>query len=116
MDTRALRRAGLDYRELASVQEYANLSRFLESVQLQRIYACSTKGASNYTDVQYQAGDCFLFGPESRGLPAEIRESDWMTDIIRVPMLANSRSLNLANTVGIVVYEAWRQAGFSGAG
>jgi len=115
MDTRALRRAGLDYREFVDVQEYATLSEFLNTVQPKRIFACSTKGASNYTNIHFQAGDYFLFGPESRGLPAEARESEWVADVIRVPMLANSRSLNLANTVSIVAYEAWRQTGFSGA-
>jgi tRNA (cytidine/uridine-2'-O-)-methyltransferase len=115
MDTRALRRAGLDYREFVDVQEYDNLSKFLDTARPKRIFACSTKGASNYTNTHFQDDDYFLFGPESRGLPAEARENEWVTDVIRVPMLANSRSLNLANTVSIVVYEAWRQIGFSGA-
>lgn len=116
MDARAVRRAGLDYHELVSVKEYTSLSQFMATIRPQRIFACSTKGAVDYTAVRYQAGDCFLFGPESRGLPAQTREDNRITDVIRVPMLANSRSLNLANTVGIVVYEAWRQLGFSGAG
>ena len=115
MDTRALRRAGLDYREWVDVQEYTNLAQFLETVQPKRIFACSTKGASTYTKTLFQADDYFLFGPESRGLPEEIRESNWVTNVIRIPMLANSRSLNLANTVSIIVYEAWRQTDFSGA-
>jgi tRNA (cytidine/uridine-2'-O-)-methyltransferase len=115
MDSKALKRAGLDYRDLASVKEYTNLPQFLETVQPKRIFACSTKGTSNYADNHYQSGDCFLFGPESRGLPDEVRHSDWVTEVVRLPMLANSRSLNLANTVGIVAYEAWRQVGFSGA-
>jgi len=115
METRALRRAGLDYREWVNVQEYTHLTQFLDTVQPKRIFACSTKGASNYTETHFQADDYFLFGPESRGLPDEIRNDDWVTDVIRIPMLANSRSLNLANTVSIIVYEAWRQADFSGA-
>jgi len=115
MNTRALRRAGLDYREWVDVQEYTDLAQFLETVQPKRIFACSTKGTSTYTKTLFQADDYFLFGPESRGLPEEIRESNWVTDVIRIPMLENSRSLNLANTVSIIVYEAWRQTGFSGA-
>jgi len=115
MNTKALRRAGLDYREWVNVQEYTNLALFLETVEHKRIFACSTKGSSTYTNTHFQADDYFIFGPESRGLSTEILHSYWLTDTIRVPMLENSRSLNLANTVGIVVYEAWRQTGFLGA-
>jgi tRNA (cytidine/uridine-2'-O-)-methyltransferase len=115
MESKAVKRAGLDYRDLASVSEYSDFSEFLDTIQPKRVFACSTKGTSNFSSVQYEPGDCFLFGPESRGLPKHIRNSEWVTDVIRLPMLANSRSLNLANTVSIVVYEAWRQIGFSGA-
>jgi tRNA (cytidine/uridine-2'-O-)-methyltransferase len=115
MDSKAVKRAGLDYRDLASVSEYSGFSEFLDTIQPKRVFACSTKGTSNFTNIQYEPNDCFLFGPESRGLPEHIRNSEWVTEVIRLPMLANSRSLNLANTVGIVVYEAWRQIGFSGA-
>jgi tRNA (cytidine/uridine-2'-O-)-methyltransferase len=115
MESKAVKRAGLDYRDLTSVSEYSDFSEFLDTIQPKRVFACSTKGTSNFSSIQYEPGDCFLFGPESRGLPEHIRNNEWVTDVIRLPMLANSRSLNLANTVSIVVYEAWRQRGFSGA-
>ncbi len=107
-----LRRAGLDYKELAKVYEYDNLQHYLDSCQPKRIFAVSSKVATNYANVNYQTNDAFLFGPETRGLPQEILDR---FEGITLPMQAGSRSLNLSNCVSIVAYEAWRQIGFTGA-
>jgi tRNA (cytidine/uridine-2'-O-)-methyltransferase len=113
MDDKQLRRAGLDYHEYASVQVYENWEVFLAKRQPGRLFALSTKGTVRYTDMAYRKGDYLLFGPESRGLPAERREAPEVSAVLTLPMLPNNRSLNLANTVAVVVYEAWRQAGFA---
>lgn len=115
LDDRRMRRAGLDYHEWAVVQEHANLPAFLESVEHTRLFPVSTRGKVQHTAIEYRAGDAFLFGPETRGLPQEILDSYGDERILRVPMQANSRSLNLSNTVAVVVYEAWRQMGFAGS-
>lgn len=113
LDDKQLRRAGLDYHEWASVQEHANFDAFLKAQQATRLFACSTKGSKNYSDNQYQAGDAFIFGPESRGLPDDVLKRFTNDTIIRVPMLTNSRSLNLSNVTAIIVYEALRQQAFA---
>lgn len=113
MDDKQLRRAGLDYHEYASVQVYENWDVFLAQREPGRLFALSTKGTMRYTDMAFQKGDYLLFGPESRGLPAERREAPEVSAVLSLPMLAHNRSLNLANTVAVVVYEAWRQAGFA---
>ncbi len=115
LDEKALRRAGLDYRDMTEVREYASLNDFIQAVRPGRIFACSTKGTHHYADVQFEPGDALLFGPESRGLPDHVRNSLPDDQIIRVPMLPDSRSLNLSNSVAIILYEAWRQQGFAGA-
>jgi tRNA (cytidine/uridine-2'-O-)-methyltransferase len=115
MSDKQLRRAGLDYHEFADVQIHENLEAFILTAQPQRLFACSTRGAQDYTGIQYQPGDTFLFGPETRGLPVEILETLPVEHRIRIPMVPDSRSLNLANAVAIIVYEAWRQQGFRGA-
>ncbi|BAS68142.1 MAG: tRNA (cytidine(34)-2'-O)-methyltransferase [Gammaproteobacteria bacterium] len=107
-----LRRAGLDYKELANVTEYENFQYYLEKANPERIFAVSSKVKQNYAEVKYQEGDSFLFGPETRGLPQEILNQ---YKGITLPMQANSRSLNLSNCVSIVAYEAWRQINFQGA-
>lgn len=114
-DDKRLRRAGLDYHEFSSVQKHADFSEFLTYIQGQRIFSLSTKGKKNYTQIQFQDGDVLLFGPETRGLPEEIRGHEAMTELLTIPMAANSRSLNLSNSAAIVAYEAWRQLGFNGA-
>ncbi len=111
-DDRKLKRAGLDYHEWARVQIHMNLDAFLTQTKPPRLFACSTHGQTCYSAVQYQPGDAFLFGPETRGLPKTLLNSPLPEKIIRIPMLANSRSLNLANATAIVLYEAWRQQGF----
>lgn len=107
-----LQRAGLDYHEWAEVKSYPSLKAFENEVSPPRIFAVSTRGKTNYVDVDYQAGDAFLFGPETRGLPGSILETMEKENILRIPMIKNSRSLNLSNAVAIIVYEAWRQRDF----
>jgi tRNA (cytidine/uridine-2'-O-)-methyltransferase len=114
MDDKRLRRAGLDYDEWARVSTHSSLDAFIETVKPKRVLACSTKGSRNYAEVDYQANDALLFGPETRGLPVEVRESLPKDQVLRLPMKAESRSLNLSNSVAIFVYEAWRQMGFEG--
>ncbi len=115
LDEKKVRRAGLDYRDLANVSIHKNWSAFLENVEHGRIFACTTRGSTRYTDVQYQAGDVLLFGPETRGLPMEVLQAFDQQQWLRLPMAGNSRSLNLSNCVAIFAYEAWRQLGFEGA-
>ncbi len=115
LDDARLRRAGLDYHEYAKVQQHASMETFLHSVAPTRVFALSTHGRRTFFDVSFADGDAFLFGPETRGLPAAIREAMGSESVLRLPLLPDNRSLNLSNTVAIVVYEAWRQLGFPGA-
>ena len=111
LDDKKLRRAGLDYHEWATVKLHESLADFLVSVQLTRLFALTTKGKTIYSDVKFQDGDVFLFGCETRGLPKETLEM-LGENCLCLPMQPQSRSLNLSNTVAIVLYEAWRQIGF----
>ena len=113
LSDRQVKRAGLDYHEFANVRRYPSLQACLEAVKPVHVYGCSTKGRKSYADVQYQAGDALLFGPETRGLPLAVLDSLGPEQVVRIPMRAESRSLNLSNAVAIIVYEAWRQNGFS---
>jgi tRNA (cytidine/uridine-2'-O-)-methyltransferase len=113
LDDRRLRRAGLDYREFAAVREHESLDTFIHAVQPSCIRAFSTRGLRDYTTVSYQPDDALLFGPETRGLPADLLRALGEQSVLRLPMVAGSRSLNLSNTVAVVVYEAWRQQGFN---
>lgn len=112
MDDKRLRRAGLDYHEWAELKEHQSYQAMLDCLKPQRIFACSTKGSTNYHTQNYHPGDTFVFGPETRGLPASIFEQFDSNHIIRIPMRESSRSINLANAVGIILYEAWRQNDF----
>jgi tRNA (cytidine/uridine-2'-O-)-methyltransferase len=110
-----LKRAGLDYHEFARMHIHENYSaclEFLEKMEAGRIFACSTKGQKIYSEINFQKGDVLLFGPETRGLPPEIRESLPQEQVIKIPMRPDSRSLNLSNSVAVIVYESWRQLGF----
>ena len=109
---KALRRAGLDYREYVQIREHPSLDRFKQEINPPRILAVSTRGSESYTDIAYHENDAFLFGPETRGLPAAILDQFSTGSVIRIPMRAHSRSLNLSNAVAVIVYEAWRQLGF----
>jgi tRNA (cytidine/uridine-2'-O-)-methyltransferase len=114
LDDKRLRRAGLDYDEWARVSTHASLESFIKTVEPRRLLACSTKGKNNYAETRYEEDDALLFGPETRGLPADVLNNLPAEDILRLPMQAESRSLNLSNCVAIFVYEAWRQLGFTG--
>jgi tRNA (cytidine/uridine-2'-O-)-methyltransferase len=115
LDDRQMRRAGLDYHEYATVELYDDWPKCAARFRDQRIFAVSTKGAHRYDANRYDPGDAFLFGPETRGLPAELLGQFAPERRIRLPMLAESRSLNLSNAVAVIVYEAWRQSGFGNA-
>jgi tRNA (cytidine/uridine-2'-O-)-methyltransferase len=112
LEDKQLLRAGLDYHEFATITVHESWSDCAASVKDRRLFAVSTKGAQQYDMVNYAAGDVFVFGPESRGLPAEILGSVAAQQRIRVPMVPGNRSLNLSNAVAVVIYEAWRQMGF----
>lgn len=114
MDDSRLRRAGLDYREWARIHEHADIEAFRRRQQPGRVFALSSKASTSYHSIAYQAGDCFVFGPETRGLDSGMLRQLQATELLRIPMVADSRSLNLSNSVSIVVYEAWRQQGFAG--
>jgi len=115
LDEKKVRRAGLDYHDLASVKIHKDWQDFLDNTQINRVFACTTKGQTNYSEVSYQAGDVLLFGPETRGLPMEVLKTFPQENWLRLPMADSSRSLNLSNSVAIFAYEAWRQNGFTGA-
>lgn len=112
LSDKRLRRAGLDYHDLAHVTLHESLEDFLAREQPPRLFACSTKGTRNYSDVSYAPGDTLIFGPETRGLANDFLQSLPKESVIRIPMLEGSRSLNLSNAAAIIVYEAWRQNGF----
>lgn len=113
-DDAKLRRAGLDYGDWAQVRRYTDLATFVESLRPARLLAFSTRGQTLYTDVKYGPGDALLFGPETRGLPAELLASLPPEQRLCLPMVTASRSLNLSNSVAVAVFEAWRQQGFAG--
>lgn len=112
MDHKRLKRAGLDYHEFVNIQEYDNLKQLMETLPDGRLFGLSTKSETHYTEVDYVAGDILLFGPETRGLPAEILKELPESQRLRIPMQRDQRSLNLSNAVSILVYEAWRQNEF----
>jgi tRNA (cytidine/uridine-2'-O-)-methyltransferase len=112
LDDKHLRRAGLDYHEYATMRVHDDMTACLQTLPESRLFAFTTKGSQPYHKVSYQAGDAFLFGPETRGLPAKILNSFPPECRLRLPMLPNNRSLNLSNTVAVAVFEAWRQCGF----
>ncbi len=113
LDDRRLRRAGLDYHEWASVSVHDSLEAFRDRVKPARLWPVSTRGCRRYDAVDYRQGDAFLFGPETRGLPDSVLQASGLDAVLRVPMRESSRSLNLSNSVAVLVYEAWRQQGFA---
>lgn len=114
LDDARVKRAGLDYHELSRVHEHASLADCLATLGDSRVFAVETTGSRRYDEVTYQAGDAFLFGRETAGLPAEALAS-WPADrLVRLPMVPGNRSLNLSNAVAVVVFEAWRQLDFPG--
>jgi len=115
LEDKQLVRAGLDYHEFATLQVHKTLQDCLAAFDPARVFALTTKGSQAFHQVQFRSGDAFLFGPESRGLPAEVLAGFDTSQRVRLPMLPESRSLNLSNTVAVAVFEAWRQCGFDGA-
>ena len=117
LDAKRLKRAGMDYRDIAVIKEHQNYRDFLQSLdEPVRLFALTTKGSQTYTQAQFQENDVFLFGPETRGLPDDVLDSLDVEHKLRLPMQANSRSLNLSNTAAIMVYEALRQHDFANLG
>jgi tRNA (cytidine/uridine-2'-O-)-methyltransferase len=114
LDDKKLRRAGLDYHEWVTLQRHPTLAAFIAQQQPQRLFALTTKGNTVYSQVRFQSGDVLLFGSETRGLPAEVLESLTAEQKLYLPMHSHSRSLNLSNTVAIVLFEAWKQLEFIG--
>ena len=110
-----LRRAGLDYHDLASVTVHADLDSAWQAIGPARVHAFTAHATSSFSDVAYQPGDVLLFGPEPTGLDAATLADPRVTGLVRIPMLAGRRSLNLSNAAAVAVYEAWRQHGFTGA-
>lgn len=114
LDHAKLRRAGLDYHEFAHVTVWEDLDAFRATVRPDRLLAFSSRGCNRYTNLRYGASDAVLFGPETRGLPRSLLDGLPAEYRLRLPMRPANRSLNLANAVAVVVYEAWRQNGFVG--
>ncbi|HLS78359.1 MAG TPA: tRNA (cytidine(34)-2'-O)-methyltransferase [Nocardia sp.] len=110
-----LRRAGLDYHDLASVTVHPSLAAAWELLAPRRVWAFTTSGSSWHTDIAYEPGDVLLFGTEPTGLPAHVLDDPHITGQVRIPMLPGRRSMNLSNAAAVTVYEAWRQHGFPGA-
>lgn len=112
LEDKQLKRAGLDYHEYASLKLHDNWQACREALAGRRMFALTTKGSTRYSDIAFKCGDVFVFGPETRGLPENIREEFAPDHRLRLPMMPHSRSLNLANSAAVIVYEAWRQNGF----
>ncbi len=115
LEDRQLRRAGLDYHEYARLQVHDTLEAALQAVAPKRLFALSTRGRQRYDRIAYGPGDALLFGPETRGLPDGVLQALAPEQRLRLPMRPDNRSLNLSNSVAVVVFEAWRQQGFAGA-
>ena len=115
LDHAKLRRAGLDYHEFAQVQVHRGFAQFEVDVAPKRCFALSTRGTTRYTDVSFGDGDAFIFGPETRGLPDAVLSGLPAAQRLVIPMQPGGRSLNLSNSVAVVLYEAWRQLEFAGA-
>ena len=105
----------MDYRDKAVVTVHPNLESWRESQNPGRVYALTVDASLVYSEASFAIGDTFLFGPESVGLPDDVKSLSWVTDQLRLPMIPDVRSLNLSNSAAVVVYEAWRQLGFSGS-
>lgn len=114
LDEPRLRRAGLDYHDLAHVVVHPDLEHLLAALPDARVWAFTTQATRRYTDVDWQVGDVLLFGPEPTGLAEEVRANPRVTDQVRIPMLPGRRSMNLSNAAAVATYEAWRSLGFPG--
>jgi tRNA (cytidine/uridine-2'-O-)-methyltransferase len=114
LEDKQLQRAGLDYHEYATIKTHENWEECIKQFTGRRMFALTTKGSTRYSEISFQRDDVFVFGPETRGLPVEVLAQFDENRRIRLPMRAESRSLNLSNSVAVVVFEAWRQIGFEG--
>ena len=114
MDSTRLKRAGLDYHQLAHVREHADLPSCLAAVATERVWVFSSHAERGYAEAAFAPGDALLFGPETRGLPAGVRDRWPPEQRLRIPMVPGNRSLNLSNSVAVALFEAWRQQGFAG--
>ena len=114
LEDKQLKRAGLDYHEFATLKVHENWDDCKAALAGKRMFAITTKGSLAHSEVTFKAGDVFVFGPETRGLPEEIRNEFSASNRLRLPMLPDSRSLNLSNSDAVLLYEAWRQIGFEG--
>lgn len=110
-----VRRAGLDYHDLASVTVHPSLASAWEALNPDRVFAFTAHAKLSFAEISYRPGDVLLFGPEPTGLDAETLADSHISERLRIPMLAGRRSLNLSNAAAIAVYEAWRQHGFAGS-
>lgn len=115
LDDKRLRRAGLDYGEWKDIRRHRNWQHFIDSQKPRVLWAVSTKGQCRHSEVTYTRDDYIVLGPETRGLPSELLSGLPPDTILRIPMLANSRSMNLSNAASVIVYEAWRQLEYAGA-
>jgi len=115
LEDKQLKRAGLDYHEFATLNVHDGWTECKQALAGKRMFALTTKGSTRYTDISFQPDDVFVFGPETRGLPEEIRNEFTPERRVRLPMLESSRSLNLSNSTAILLYEAWRQNNFADA-
>jgi len=115
LEDRRVRRAGLDYRDLVTIQEHESFSNYVKFSPERRVLGCSTKGTQIYSEIQYRSNDTILFGAEDTGLPEDIERSLTQKQLIQIPMQPSNRSLNLSNAAAIVLYEAWRQLGYVGS-
>jgi tRNA (cytidine/uridine-2'-O-)-methyltransferase len=116
MDEPRLRRAGLDYHELASIREHASLEACIAAVAPHRLYALTTHATRDFYTARFHVDDAFLLGPETRGLPKEVLDTLPADVKLRIPLRPGNRSLNVSNAAAVALYEAWRQVGFEGAG
>ncbi|MCB5188495.1 tRNA (uridine(34)/cytosine(34)/5-carboxymethylaminomethyluridine(34)-2'-O)-methyltransferase TrmL [Methylobacillus caricis] len=114
LEDKQLKRAGLDYHEYASLQVHLDWQACKQALAGHRMFAMTTKGSTRHNDIRFEPGDVFVFGPETRGLPEEIRAEFSPEHRVRLPMMPESRSLNLSNSAAILLYEAWRQHDFAG--
>ena len=115
LDDTRLRRAGLDYRDKATVHVHSDVKAWLKATNPSQVFALTVEAETRFTDAEFREGDAFIFGPESAGLPDQIKNADWVTERLHLPMVEGVRSINLSNSAAIVVYEAWRQLGFAGS-
>ena len=113
LDDKQLKRAGLDYHEYSTLKVHENWDACKAALADKRLFAITTKGSTRHSDIQFKADDVFVFGPETRGLPEHIRNEFTAEHRLRLPMLPDSRSLNLSNSAAVLLYEAWRQIGFT---